>query len=214
MTFADNVTRSCVTNCSNGTYGDPVSRNCLAQCPTLAATGTSNYYSDNSTGQFICVIVCPSLPSTFGLNTTNQCVSQCPYPLYGDQTNNRTCVAVCPSMSPLGYFAQNISRICVAVCINGTWGYQSSRECVENAFYCQAQWADNTTNLCVTTCPSTAGTFADPTTKFCVSLCPNLNSTNSTALYFADLTSRTCVQSCPNNVYLLGTFGNNETRTC
>jgi hypothetical protein len=74
MTFGDNETRSCVTNCSNGKYGDPVSRNCLTQCPSQTITGLSNYYADISTGQYICVVICPRLPRLFGVNSTNMCV--------------------------------------------------------------------------------------------------------------------------------------------
>lgn len=130
MTFGDNVTRSCVSNCSNGTFGDPVSRSCLAQCQSFTATGTSTYYSDKSTGIYLCVTICPVLPALFGYNNTNTCVSECPQPLYGDQTGNRSCVATCPILGSVMYFAQNISRICVTVCISGTWGYTSTQECV------------------------------------------------------------------------------------
>jgi hypothetical protein len=209
MTFGDNVTRSCLSNCTNGTFGDPVSRSCLTQCQNVSVTGTSTYYSDISTGQYLCVVVCPILPALFGLNATNTCVSQCPAPLYGDQTGNRTCLAVCPLIGSTVYFAQNLSRICVTVCVNGTWGYTAYQECVESPFDCNTQWADNSTNLCVDTCPATAGTFADPTSGFCVPFCPN-----SPNKYFSDYSTRHCVLRCPATVDLAGTFGNNETRVC
>jgi len=96
MSFGDNNTRSCVTNCTGGKFGDPVSRNCLTQCPNQITTGNSNYYADISTGQYICVIICPIVPRLFGHNTTNMCVSECPAPLYGQQTGNRSCLAICP----------------------------------------------------------------------------------------------------------------------
>lgn len=178
----------------------------MTQCPNDTTTLTSTYYADVSTGQYICVVICPVLPRLFGLNMTNKCVSECPQPLYGDQTGNRTCLAVCPLINTVVHFAQNTSRICVTVCETGTWGYKSSRECVEVPTSCQTQWADNTTNLCVTTCPVSADTFGDPTTKFCVSLCPNT--------YFADYSTRLCVQTCPANVEEQGLFGNNQTRIC
>jgi hypothetical protein len=127
MTFGDNNTRSCVSNCSLGKYGDPTSRNCVTQCPNVTTTATSTFYADTSTGQYICVVICPSLPRLFGLNSTNMCVSQCPQPNYGDQTGNRTCVPTCPLIGGVVHFAQNTSRICVTVCMTGTWGYTASR---------------------------------------------------------------------------------------
>jgi hypothetical protein len=189
-----------------GKFGDPTSRNCVTQCPNASTTGTSNYYSDISTGQYICVVICPVLPRLFGYNTTNNCVEECPAPLYGDQTGNRTCVGTCPKIGSVVHFAQNYTRVCVTVCISGTWGYTSTRECVEDPTDCNAQWADNTTNLCVNTCPATANTFGDSTTKFCVPLCPDT--------YFSDYSTRLCVQRCPTTVEEHGTFGNNETRVC
>jgi hypothetical protein len=195
-----------VSNCSIGTFGDSTSRNCVAQCPNVSTTGTSTFYGDTSTGQYVCVAICPILPALFGRNDTNRCVTTCPIPNYGDQTGNRSCVPTCPIISGVVYFAQNTSRICVTVCITGTWGYTAYQECVETPINCLAQWADNTTNLCVSICPATAGTFADPTTKFCVTTCPNT--------YYSDYSQRMCVQACPSNVYIHGTFGNNQTKIC
>ena len=205
MTYGDSNTRSCVTNCSLGKFGDPVSRNCVTQCPNA----TIKYWSDKSTGQYICVPVCPILPRLFGQNDTNTCVDQCAPPLYGDQTGERSCIPVCPIVSGEVYFAQNISRICVTVCITGTWGYNTYRTCVENPFDCLTQWADSSINLCVDVCPASVGTFGDPTTRLCVPLCPV-----TPALYFSDQTTRLCVQKCPASAVDLGTFGNNETRVC
>lgn len=107
------------------------------------------------------------------------------------------------------YFAQNLSRICVTVCVNGTWGYTAYQECVEDPSDCGSQWADNSTNRCVDVCPANVGTFADPVSEFCVPLCPNVPD-----LYFSDYSTRTCVLRCPDSVDFDGTFGNNETRVC
>ena len=74
MTFGDNSSRACVANCSNDKFGDPTSRNCVTQCPNDTTTLTSTYYSDISTGQYICVVICPVLPRLFGYNATNKCV--------------------------------------------------------------------------------------------------------------------------------------------
>ena len=131
MTFGDNTTRTCLSNCTNNQFGDPNSRNCVIQCPKLAVTGTEHYYGDKSTGINLCITICPSMPRLFGDNTTNLCVSQCPPPLYGDQQGKRSCVPGCPLVgSVTKYYAQNSSRICVKVCINGTWGLDATRECV------------------------------------------------------------------------------------
>lgn len=127
ITYGDNNTRSCVSNCSLGKFGDPTTRNCVTQCPNITTTGTSTYYADTSTGQFICVVTCPILPSLFGRNDTNRCVLECPIPTYGDQTTNRTCVTRCPIAGAVIYFAQNTSRICVTVCRMGTWGYAANQ---------------------------------------------------------------------------------------
>lgn len=59
MTFGDNNTRSCVSFCDSDEWGDPVTRNCLSQCLNVSDTGTSRYYGDNSTGQRLCVVICP-----------------------------------------------------------------------------------------------------------------------------------------------------------
>ena len=206
MTFGDNTTRSCVSNCSNGKFGHPLDRNCLTQCPSQAITTTEHYYGDKSTGINLCVTVCPSTPRLFGDNDTNLCVAQCPAPYYGDQTGKRSCLAQCPIVGVTYYYAQNDSRICVTVCKTGTWGLQSSRECVEDPAHCGSQWANNITNMCVTICPATSGLYADPTTKFCVPVCPST--------YYSDDSTRTCVQRCPSTNGPLGTFGNNATRVC
>ena len=99
----------------------------MTQCLNVTQTGISTYYGDVSTGQYRCVVVCPILPRLFGENSTNKCVGTCPALSYGDQTGNRTCVPQCPLIGAIYYFAQNYSRICVLVCIDGTWGKKSTR---------------------------------------------------------------------------------------
>ena len=59
MTFGDNATRSCVSFCSNAEWGDPTTRNCEDQCPDTLTPETTRYYGDNSTGQYLCVLICP-----------------------------------------------------------------------------------------------------------------------------------------------------------
>lgn len=107
MTFGDTPTRSCVSFCSNNYWGDPTSRNCVAQCPNVSTTGTSRYYGDSSTGQYLCVVICPTTPRLFGQNDTNLCVPQCPLLTYGDQTGNRSCVPQCPQFGAVNHYAQN-----------------------------------------------------------------------------------------------------------
>lgn len=75
MTFGDTATRRCVSFCSNSYWGHPTSRNCVSQCPNVTTTGTSRYFGDDSTGQYLCVVICPALPRLFGRNDTNRCVS-------------------------------------------------------------------------------------------------------------------------------------------
>jgi Na+-translocating ferredoxin:NAD+ oxidoreductase RNF subunit RnfB len=69
MTFGDNTTRDCLSNCTNDEFGDPTSRSCLTQCPDdgdQSGSITENYYGDKSTGVNLCVAVCPSTPVLFG----------------------------------------------------------------------------------------------------------------------------------------------------
>ena len=206
MTFGDNSTRKCVSFCSNNEWGDPFSRNCVAQCPNVTDTGISTSYGDSTTGQYLCVVICPTLPRLFGDNATNLCVSECPALTFGDQTGNRSCVPQCPLLNTTYYYAQNDSRICVLICKAGTWGYQTTRECVEDPFNCSTQWADNTTHLCVDTCPVTANTYGDNDTRICVPTCPTGT--------FADGLSRICVARCPQVNGVHDTFGNNDTMIC
>ena len=122
MTFGDSLSISCVAQCPNGTWGDSASRNCVGQCPNIALGATYNSYGDSSTGKNLCVYICPSLPVLFGVNSTSMCTGTCPSPLFGDVTVNRTCVTQCPITSGVTYYAQLVGRICVQVCMNGTWG--------------------------------------------------------------------------------------------
>lgn len=105
-----------------------------------------------TTGQYICVLVCPEAPRLFGENVTNLCVGECPGNSWGDQTGRRTCVDKCPDISGVLWYAQNDQKICVTVCKDGTWG-RPDQKCVEDPFDCGALWADDSTNLCVVQCP-------------------------------------------------------------
>ena len=107
MTFGDSNNRYCVSFCSDGEFGDPTSRNCVDQCPKQADTGTEHYYGDTSTGQYICVTVCPEEPRLFGQNSSNLCVDECAGSSWGDQTGKRTCVPVCPTINTVKWYAQN-----------------------------------------------------------------------------------------------------------
>lgn len=211
MTFGENDTRTCTASCRQSPtvqYADPVSQTCVDQCQSLA----TRWYGDLSTGSPKCVIICPTVPRTFGENSTNLCVTLCPLGTFGDQTANRSCLTNCPTVSGTLYFSQDSERICVTVCKNDTWGNIHTQHCEILPTSCPAgEYADNSTHLCVSLCPESMNYFADPTTKYCVPKCPG---TTAADLSFADYSTRTCVTTCPANYRPQGTFGNNATNTC
>jgi hypothetical protein len=64
------------------TYADNVSRTCIAQCPDAnSSLGTFRTFADDSTKT--CVIQCPVLPWTYAENTTRTCVFRCPDNSFG-----------------------------------------------------------------------------------------------------------------------------------
>jgi hypothetical protein len=109
--YADDPSRSCVTNCPMfvyGTYGDKIDFKCVSYC-------SRGQFRDNSTGT--CVYSCPS--PTFADNTTFKCLEICSDGFFAEDINN-TCVKYCPAY----YFGYN--KTCVPQCPFGTYYYNDN----------------------------------------------------------------------------------------
>lgn len=202
--FADTTAKSCVYNCTPGTYAydnapTDTNKTCVDICPGL-------FFADNSTGYGVCVLRCPEDPILFGDVVAGKrlCVAVCQTGMFGDQdpVGGRLCRNPCPS----GWFAQNDAlRRCVVRCNSTTYGYNLVCEPPAN---CPTNWVgDPSTNLCTSLCPVSQGTFSDFNSKLCVKQCPII----SNVKYFADPTLRWCVTTCNASHSL---FGNNKTLTC
>jgi hypothetical protein len=193
-------------------YADNISRTCLSVCPKIS---TTTFYGDTSTGYPICVVICPTVPVLFGLNTTQICISKCPYGTYGDQTGNRTCIDQCPVISgnpDILWYGQIGIQLCVTLCATGTYGNNITRVCGAPTDCPLNTYADPSTNMCINTCPLIGWNyFGDPSTQTCVPICPNITKavgSITVGISYSDYTTRTCVRSCPN------TFGDNSTNNC
>ena len=90
-------------------------------------------------------------------------MTQCSSPLYGYSLNN-TCLRECPT----GFYANNITRMCQADCLNRWYLY-----------------GDNTTAECVRECPKIPNLFTNPDTRTCEFFC--------TSGRFADNSTGDCV---------------------
>ncbi len=152
--FADTAAKSCVYNCTPGTYAYnnipyvPASDNktCVSQCP-------GDFFADNSTGYGLCVKRCPDDPPLYGDVRGNDrlCVQVCQVGFYGylDAVKGRLCNQTCPN----GFFSQNDStRLCVKRCNSTTYGDTADKIC-KLPFGCLND------------------TVGDPSTTFCTSRC-------------------------------------------
>jgi hypothetical protein len=83
--YADNTTGTCVYNCSKGdnwtTFADPISRQCVTECPT-------GYYAQNSTQR--CETECP--PGEWADPVIRVCVLECTVRPHWYKHNNKTCL--------------------------------------------------------------------------------------------------------------------------
>ena len=113
-----------------------------------------------------CVTACPV--GTFYKNdSTPKCVSRCPDNYYGYPVD-RNCKlgGSCPT-SPVRYFADETTNLCVVYCPVNTF-------------------ADNSTGRCLVFCSSNY--YADPTTWQCVQTCP--------LDYYRSNITQSCLQKC------------------
>lgn len=106
--FADDITRSCVTECPtkvHNTWGDKITFKCVKTC-------SRKQYRDITTKQ--CTYSCPDSPvEYFADNSTWNCTKKCPKGTYAESTNN-SCVKQCPT----NYFGYQ--QKCLSQCPAGT----------------------------------------------------------------------------------------------
>lgn len=102
--YADNTTNRCVTATGCATlpylYADNLTWTCVSNC-------TGPQFADNRTQA--CVPVCPSIWDSFGDLLTFKCVNLCPIGYYADKFAGRTCQLTCYN----NYFADNFTSSCV-----------------------------------------------------------------------------------------------------
>ena len=133
---------------------------------------------------------CHELTNTFGFDNQTSgyklCLAVCPDGYFSENVT-RTCTALCPS-TPVKLFAYNGTRECMPYC-NDSYADESNWKCVSQCLSVAFPNADNSTNKCVFTCPSDPDFYAD--SNVCVYYC-------TTASYYADPSDRICRSRCTN----------------
>lgn len=138
--FADSTTHMCEPNC---TVPGQVAENSTKECRSSCLTGFA--HADSR----VCVSVCPSNPSMFGLIATKTCVYSCNYAstsLYGDAQANRTCVQRCSS-TPSPTYGYNTTSLCVDKCPGTSYGDPADiyRRCVTSCSSVPIRYANTVT---------------------------------------------------------------------
>jgi len=142
------------------------------------------------------VTTCPT--GTYYVNISVPiCVTACPANYYAYPINRLCYVGgSCPT-SPVRYFSDDTTGLCVTTCPNGYFADNSTGRCL---IYCSSNFfADQSTKTCVINCP--VGYFRSVVTRSCVRSC--------TVGYYADFATNNCTTQCS-----YGTFGDNTTGTC
>jgi hypothetical protein len=128
LSFADETTNLCVSDCPYGYFADESTLRCVEKCP-------EGKFGNNITNY--CVDTCPSTPKYFGDPISRDCVLDCPEGLFADVDHNRQCDAKCigsPTTfaenltgtcrdSCLSGFANERTQQCIAICSSGYYGY-------------------------------------------------------------------------------------------
>ena len=142
-----------------------------SDCPS----GTFSNFDNN-----LCVTTCPA--DTYYMEGSRpNCTERCPQNFYGSPIDKKCKEGnLCPT-SPIRYYADDTSNLCVEKCPTG-------------------YYSDTTTNRCLVFCSS--GYFADDTsgTGRCVQNCPDE--------YFRDNSTRSCLRKCPKGSYINEQSGN------
>ena len=138
---------------------------------------------------------------TFGLNSTHDCVEECPVPLYGYPVD-QVCVNTCPDP----YYPNITDHRCYAcpiacancsypqLCLTCNLGwYLYSGACLEACPTFPVITYANPNRICGTAQQCTQGFYADNATKSCVSSCPA-----GTYVNLAAQTCDSCSRGCIN----------------
>lgn len=130
--FADLVSQKCVLSCPNGTYAYNITRVCVSNC-------TSPYLADPYLLE--CVLFCSISELSFADITIGQCVSTCTNhtinnvsTLFYQDNSTLTCVKQCPSF-PAKLYGHNESNVCVQGCPDGTYGDNDTRVCLDKCIF-------------------------------------------------------------------------------
>jgi hypothetical protein len=192
--------------CPVNTWGDPISGLCVSTCPN------NTYYVNASIP--ICVTICPANYYAYPINRRCYSGGSCPttpVAYFADDTTN-LCVLSCPS----GYFADTFTGRCLIYCSSGFFAYAANKSCVSN---CPAgEYRSSVTRSCVRNC--TTGYYSDANSGNCLTICPSGT--------FGDATTGACVLSCSGTNYgdpsvrlcvsasgcSIGLYANNYTQTC
>jgi len=242
ITFADKTIGSCISVCSNGSFGylptrtcettcpdnlfaDHLTRRCVSKCDPLLG-----YYGDAALTIPACVKICSN--TSYADAYTQTCVGSCrktPKMYRFDNLNASNPIRICVYSCPYPYVSDNMTDKCILNCSSSTLPYadQAAQSCVSKCTspvyqYSYLQSGTTINGNCVKFCPN--GTFAYLKNNSCVSKCPNgsygstMNNTcydscNLADGYYADPLNNMCVSTCfSNSTYV--SFADEYTRTC
>ena len=179
LTYADPLTQGCEATCSNSSYfGDSNSRYCVTLCPS-----TPDFYSQSgictatcSTGfadkqdSRKCNARCSSTPLAY-YGHINRCYlsADCPAGWYGDNST-QLCSQCAGSLFPFG---DNVTKRCVSLCPNNSFGDYTLRLCVVRCDFSLFFYADRFNNVCTKYCR--IGTYGVNSSTFssCEVTCPS-----------------------------------------
>lgn len=213
--FAFESTRTCLTNCGAGLFGDSatrVCRDCPSDCPTCEsftnclsckpnlylAFGTcvsacpKGVYANLNSLSCVYAISCPG--GTFGNNDTHSCSSNCPTKQYANASTRvcEHCPETCESCS-----STSVCLTCVPAAVFSSVTTQCYWKCSPDDIFFY-------NNTCKSTCPD--GSYLDYTNvncQACNSLCKtcSFSATNCTSCATGFLLNQTCASQCPKNFY-------------
>lgn len=202
--------RTCQPTCSNSQFADNYTSTCVQHCRFVRPF----WYEDTSTGNGLCVHVCPG--ESYAYNPDQTCkyrdnttlASTCPGAYYADPAS-RQCVKFCPN----GTFANINTKYCETTCGGTDYADPVLRKCMPscsgNLFqlsistsnnvcrqYCPYPYfAQNSSGATPSQCVTNCTTLGLESTRTCETYCPRP--------YFADWTQHLCILNCtPNYQYL------------
>ena len=131
-------------------YADPLTRYCISPCFSNSST---IYFGDPSTKK--CVLICPESPNYFGDTNTQLCAATCTNSEVRDPQYMRRCVTIglC-SRTPLALYGDAVQSLCVTA-LNCTLGYYGDNNTKTCRAVCPGPtylYSDNVTRECVQQC--------------------------------------------------------------